>query len=146
MFYHLELVTISTAKIKRKKIEIESTIGLAKDAIKYLNRINRRMFEDIEVTNKTHIIKEYNKFLTKRALMMSDQNKIKSLTSEIAFFIGLFKDDTFVGFPHMWDGNGDLYSKVEYLEKLKKKSNEEKYFGDLSEPLNGNFVVDKLKE
>ena len=63
MFYHLELVTISTAKIKRKKIEIESTIGLAKDAIKYLNRINRRMFEDIEVTNKTHIIKEYNKSL-----------------------------------------------------------------------------------
>ena len=45
----------------------------------------------------------------------------------------------------MWDGNGDLYSKVEYLEKLKKKSNEEKYFGDLSEPLNGNVVVDKLK-
>ena len=46
----------------------------------------------------------------------------------------------------MWDGNGGLYSKEKYLESLKQKSNEERYFGDLSEPLNGVVVVDKLKE
>ena len=47
--------------------------------------------------------------------MMSDQNKIKSLTSEIQFLIGIFKDVISRGIAQSWDGNGDLYSKVEYL-------------------------------
>ena len=68
---------------------------------------------EMVITNRTHIIKESNTMLTKTELAMTAKKKIKSLTSDISFFKGLFKDATSIGFPHMWDGNGDLYSKVE---------------------------------
>jgi len=47
--------------------------------------------------------------LIKQNLLNRTQNKIKALTSKIAFFKGLFKEAIAKGLPHLWDGHGYIY-------------------------------------
>ena len=48
------------------------------------------------------------------------------------------------GFPHSWDGNGDLYNKESYLEMLNQKKIKEINFEDLAGPLKDIVIGDQL--
>ena len=56
----------------------------------------------------------------------------------------MFKDEISKVFPHLRDGNGDLYNKEYYLEMLKQNMKEERKFDDLKGPLRGDVALDKF--
>jgi len=60
--------------------------------------------------------------LIKQNLLNRTQNKIKALTSKIAFFKGLFKEAIAKGLPHLWDGHGYIYIYYIYIYKRRKST------------------------
>ena len=60
--------------------------------------------------------------------MNRDQIRINYIVLEIAFIKSLFKDAIAKGFPHLWDGNEDLYKWKDFQVLLNEKRNEERKF------------------
>ena len=53
------------------------------------------------------------------------QNRTNVLVDEIKELKTLFNVFTNLGLPFLWDGNSEIYSKQDYMNKLKQKRNEE---------------------
>ena len=53
------------------------------------------------------------------------QNKTNVLVDEIKELKNLFYGVTKLGLPFLLDGNSEIYSKQDYMNKLKQKRNEE---------------------
>ena len=77
------------------------------------------------VTDRTNLIMEVNKVITKRNLMNKSQARVNSLMGEITFFKSLFKDE--------------VYTKL----LIDKKDNDAK-FVNMEVPLKGTIRVELL--
>ena len=74
----------------------------------------------------------YNKKKASRIRVLIDrgrvgkvmQNNTNVLFDEIKALKTMFNGVTKLGFPFLWDGNSDIYSKEEYMNKLNKIRNE----------------------
>ena len=53
------------------------------------------------------------------------QNNTKIMVDDIKELKTMFNGVTNLGFPFLWDGNSEIYSKEEYMNKLNEKRNEE---------------------
>ena len=53
------------------------------------------------------------------------QNNTKIMVDDIKELKTMFNGVTKLGFPFLWDGNLEIYSKEEYMNKLNEKRNEE---------------------
>ena len=111
----MDIENNSNPEINRIEVKYESKPQIAEDVTKYLNNRNSGQLKDTWATDRTHLIKENKKVLRKITLMIKTQNKIKILIEKNPFLKGLSRDEISGGPPHLWDGNGDLYNKAEYL-------------------------------
>ena len=53
------------------------------------------------------------------------QNSTNVLVDDTKALKTMFNGVTKLGFPFLWDGNSDIYSKEEYMNKLNEKRNKE---------------------
>ena len=60
----------------------------------------------------------------KKTLHMAMKNNTNVLVDDIKALKTMFNGVTNLGFPFLWDGNSNIYSKEEYMNKLKEKGME----------------------
>ena len=75
------------------------------------------------------------------------QNSTNNLTDDISSFKSMLNGVTKLGFPLLWDGNAEFYSKEEYQNRLKEKINEEpKEYpkGEIEGVISGNQYFERL--
>jgi hypothetical protein len=140
----LELLTSAKKDITRTTNELENKPDLANEIIKFLNNRTKEKLKDLNVIDRTNIVIDSKKVLTKRRLMKNVENKLHEMIGEVASFKRIFTDLIKIGLPLPWDGNGYIQTQNKYQELLENKRNDDSRFEKLEGVLKGQDVLEML--
>jgi hypothetical protein len=117
---------------------------LAVDIINFLNNRTKEDFKDLQVNDKTNIVMDAKRVITKRILLQNAETKCHELMREISTFRKIFSDVIKHGLPSLYNENGDLYPINNYQNILEQRSNSDNKFKNLDGTLKGQDVVELL--
>jgi len=91
---------------------------LAVDIINFLNNRTKEYLKDFQVNDKTNIVMDAKRVITKRILLQNAETKCHELMREISTFRKIFSDVIKNGLPSLYNENGDLYPINNYQNIL----------------------------
>jgi hypothetical protein len=119
---------------------------LTNDIIKFLNNGTKEHLKDLNVNDRTNIIIDAKKVLTKIRFMQNFENILYEMIGEVASFKNNFTELIKIGFQPPWDGNGDILPQNKYKYLLEKSTNNNNRFDKLQEVLLGKDVIEMSLE
>jgi hypothetical protein len=116
----------------------------AKELIKFLNSRYKDQLKTLSINDRTILVMEANKVLSKMHLLQNTERKVHELARGISSFKRIFKEVISFGLPNLWDGVGDLFLEEEYQKRLDQRRNDDKIFERMDRPLKGKDMYDML--
>jgi hypothetical protein len=96
----LELLKSSKEGIALIAYELESKPDMAKEIIKFMNGRTKEWLKDLDINDKTSIIIDAKKLLTKIRKSKNDESRLHEIIGEVASFKNIFKDLIILGFEN----------------------------------------------
>jgi len=96
------------------------------------------------VNDRTNIVMDAKRVITKRILLQNEKPKCHELMREISTFKNMFRDVIKNGLPLFWNVNGDLYPMNNYQNLLEDRINSDNKFEKIDGTLKGQDVVELL--
>jgi hypothetical protein len=140
----LDLIIVVFKYIKGTTNELDNKHDLAADIIKLLNNITKEEFKDLQVNDRTSILMDVKRLITKRILLQNAENKGRELMREISTFKNIFSVVIKHVLPSFWNKNGDLYPMKNYQNILENRRNSDSKFENLDGTFKGQDVVELL--
>jgi hypothetical protein len=140
----LDLINVVLKDIKVTTNELYNKHDLAVDIITFLNITTKEELKDFQFNNKTIIVMDAKRVITKRILLQNEKPKCHELMREISTFKNMFRDVIKNGLPLFWNVNGDLYPMNNYQNLLEDRINSDNKFEKIDGTLKGQDVVELL--
>jgi hypothetical protein len=140
----IDLIIVVLKDIKGTTNELENKPDLVVDIIKFLNNRTKEELKDLQVNDRTSIVMDAKRVITKRILLQNVETKCHEVMREISTFKNIFSDVIKHGLPSFWNENGDLYPMNNYQKLLEDRRNSDNKFENLDGTLKGKDVVELL--
>jgi hypothetical protein len=127
----LDLINVVLKAIKGTTNELENKPDLEADIINILNNRTKEELKDLQVNDRTSIVMDAKKFITKKMLLQNAKTKCHELIREISTFKKIFSDFIKHGLPSFWNENGDLNPMKNYHKLLEYRRNIENKFKNI---------------
>ena len=114
-----------------------------KTVVRNLNAKLKAQFNNLGVSNRTRLVMDATKVLTKVSLIYKAEGKVKLVTKDVAH-LTFFCKVIFKGLPSFWDGHGDLYTTQRYRDILQQVRNDATKFTGIEGTLSGHTVMQLL--
>jgi len=140
----LDLIITVLKDIKETTNELENKPDLVADIIKLLKNITKEELKDLQINDRTSILMDVERVITKLILLQNVETKCHELMREISTFKNIFNDVIKHGLPLFWNENGDFYPMNNYKKLLEDRRNNDNKFEKLDGTLKGQDVVELL--
>lgn len=125
IFEQKDLIKEATEAIQNVKEELGKKSEEANEIVKFLNSKNKKELEEIDISDRTKIILEVKKVISKRNLMVQLEDKCQNMELAITIFMMKFDVLRQKGLPNSLVMNVKLMKHEDYDKKIREVAKEQ---------------------
>jgi hypothetical protein len=143
MFEQNELLERSKQAVEKIRTELGEMPSQANEIIRFLNSKTREELEELKIEDRTEIILEVKRVLTKRGLMLQLEEKIEVMDQGVQRFFHKIDSLQRKGLPGMKVINDKLMTLPDYKKKLTEASSSK--FAGVQGSVTGKAFIEALQ-